>query len=138
VSVALEPAATESVEGEAASLKLPVGAAVTVSAMVAVALNDPEVPVTVTVTGLVVAAAVLTAVSVSTVLAVAGLEEKTPVTPLGKPDTANVTLPANGLTSVIVTVSVALLPAATESVEADAASVKLPLPPVTVTVNACV
>ena len=103
---------------------------VTVSAMVAVAvvgLALELVPVTVTVTGLAVAAAVPAAVRVSTLLAVAGLVPKVPVTPVGKPDTARFTLPENGLTSVIAIVSAALEPAATESVEAEGVSLKLPV-----------
>ena len=77
---------------------------------------------------------------------------KVGVTPLGWPDAANVTLPAKGLTSVTVIVSVPLAPGATESVVDEGFKVKLPvevtssvkevvavlLPevPVTVTVNA--
>ena len=73
-----------------------------------VAVVVPEVPVTVTVKAPVVA--VLLAVSVSTLEVVedAGLNEA--VTPLGKPDAANDTLPVKGLTSVTVMVSVPLLP----------------------------
>lgn len=78
------------------------------SAIVVVALNVPEVPVMVTVE--VPAVAVALAVSVSTLLLVAGLVPNEAVTPLGKPDAARVTLPAKGLTSVTVIVSVPLLP----------------------------
>jgi len=54
----------------------------------------------------------------------AGLNEA--VTPVGIPEAAKVTLPANGLTSVTVMVSVPLAPWATDSVDAEALSVKLP------------
>ena len=90
------------------SVKLPVAAALTVSAMVVVAVKAPEVPVMVTVAAPVVA--VLLAVSVSALLPVVGLVPNPAVTPLGNPEAARVTLPANGLTSVTVIVSVALLP----------------------------
>jgi hypothetical protein len=81
---------------------------VTVSAMLVVAVNVPEVPVTVMV--LVAATAVLATVNVITLVEVAGLVPITAVTPVGKPETARVTLPVNGLTSVIVMVSVPLAP----------------------------
>jgi hypothetical protein len=48
------------------------------------------------------------------------------VTPLGRPDAARVTLPVNGLTSVTVMVSVPLRLVATDRVDADGLSVKLP------------
>jgi len=54
----------------------------------------------------------------------AGLNEA--VTPLGIPDAVKVTLPENGLTSVTEIVSVPLAPCATDSVDAEAFSVKLP------------
>jgi hypothetical protein len=81
---------------------------VTVRAMVVVAVREPEVPVMATVD--VPTAAVLLAVSVSTLEPVeeAGLNDA--VTPLGSPVAANVTLPVNGLPSVTVMVSVALAP----------------------------
>jgi hypothetical protein len=76
--------------------------------MVVVALSEPEVPVTVTVDEPV--AAELLAVSVSTLVLVAGLVANAAVTPLGKPDAVRVTDPENGLTSVTVMVSVPLAP----------------------------
>jgi hypothetical protein len=96
------------VAAEAFSVKLPVDVEVTVSATVVVAVSVPEVPVMVTVE--VPAVAVLLAVSVRTLDVVedAGLNEA--VTPAGRPDAANVTLPVKGLTSVTVTVSVPLAP----------------------------
>ena len=56
-----------------------------------------------------------------------GLNEA--VTPVGAPDAAKVTLPENGLTSVTVIVSVPLAPDATDKVDADGFSVKLPVLP---------
>ena len=74
--------------------------------IVVVALRLPEVPVIVTVPVPVVA--VLLAFSVSTLVDVAGFVANEAVTPAGNPDAASVTLPANGLTSVTVIVSVPL------------------------------
>lgn len=108
VSVALLPCVTASVAGNAASVKLPAALAVTVSAMVVVALNVPEVPVMVMLE--VPAAAVLLAVRVSRLLPVVGLVPKVAVTPLGNVDVASVTEPVNPFTGVTVIVSVALLP----------------------------
>ena len=54
--------------------------------------------------------AVLLAVSVSTLLPVAGLVANAAVTPLGKPEAARVTLPVNPLTAVTAIVLVPLLP----------------------------
>ncbi|MGA2087270.1 MAG: hypothetical protein ABSG60_17315 [Terracidiphilus sp.] len=99
-------------------------AAVTASVIVVVALSEPEVPVTVMVKAPVVA--VLLAVSVSTLVEVAGLVPKAAVTPLGRPEAARVTLPLKGLTSVTVMVSVPLELWATDRVEADGLSEKLP------------
>jgi hypothetical protein len=84
------------------------GLAVTVSAMVVVAVSVPEVPVMVTVE--LPNVAVLLAVNVSTLVLVVGLVANAAVTPVGRPEAARVTLPANGLTSVTVMVSVALAP----------------------------
>jgi hypothetical protein len=49
------------------------------------------------------------------------------VTPVGMPEAANATLPVKGLTSVTVIVSVALAPWAIERVDAEGASLKLPV-----------
>ena len=65
------------------------------------------------------------AVRVSTLDPVVGLVPNAAVTPLGRPDAASVTLPANGLTSATVMVSVPLLPWAMDSADAEAESVKL-------------
>jgi hypothetical protein len=125
VSVALLLCVTDKVDAERASVKLAGVLATTVSAMVAVSIMEPEVPVMVTVD--VPTVAVLLAVSVSTLVPVAGLVPNAAVTPVGNPDAARVTLPEKGLTSFIVRVSVALLPWVTESEEADGVSVKLPV-----------
>jgi len=126
VSVPLEPCAIDKVAGEDASVKPPVKE-VTVRLIVVVALNVPEVPVIVIFD--VPAVAVLLAVSVNTLLLLAGFVPNEAVTPLGNPEAARVTLPLNGLTSVIVIVSVPLAPCAIERVLAEGVSVKLPLPP---------
>ena len=78
------------------------------SAIVVVAVSEPEVPVIVTVDEPVVAVAL--AVSVSRLVPVVGLVPKEAVTPLGKPDAARVTLPVKPPTSVTVMVLVPLLP----------------------------
>jgi hypothetical protein len=108
VSVPLAPWAIDRVDAEGLRVKLPVLAALTVSAMVVVAVSVPEVPVMVTVEVPTVAEAL--AANVTTLEPVVGLVPNVAVTPLGKPDAARVTLPTKGLTSVTVTVSVALLP----------------------------
>jgi hypothetical protein len=99
--------------------------AVTVNEIVLVALSEPEVPVIVTVD--VPTVAVALAVNVITLEPVVGLVPKVAVAPEGNPEAARVTLPANGLTSVTVIASVPLAPCAIDKVEADGASVKLPV-----------
>ena len=96
----------------------------TVSATVVLAVVLPEVPVMVTVTGPPVVAELL-AVSVSTLEVVDDVGLNEAVTPLGRPDAVKATVPVKPFSGVTVTVSVALLPCITESVEADGASVKL-------------
>jgi hypothetical protein len=125
VSVPLAPCATDRVPGDDASVKLP--GPVIVSAIVVDAVNVPDVPVMVTVD--VAAAAVPLAVSVSTLLLVAGFVPKLAVTPAGNPDAARVTLPLNGAPSVIVIVSVPLAPCAMDRALAEGESVKVPPPP---------
>jgi hypothetical protein len=83
----------------------------------------PEVPVIVTVD--VPAVATLLAVNVSTLLPVVGFVPNAAVTPLGKPETASVALPAKPPKVVIVIVSVALAPGAIVRVGAEGASAKL-------------
>jgi len=97
--------------------------------MVVPEVSVPEVPVMVTAATPTVA--VLLAVNVSTLVPVVGLVPNAAVTPPGSPEAARVTLPANGLTSVTVMVSVALLPRLIDSALAEGFSVKLP-PVVTV------
>lgn len=100
--------------------------AVTVSEIVVLAVNDPEVPLIVIVE--VPAAAVGLTVNVTTLVLAAGLVPNAAVTPDGNPDAARVTLPANGLTSVTVIVSVPLAPCAIDKVDAEGFSVKPPVP----------
>jgi hypothetical protein len=124
VSVPLAPWAIDRVVADGLIVKLP--AVVTVRAMVVVAVKEPEVPVMVTVAAPVVA--VLLAVRVSTLVEVVGLVANAAVTPAGSPEAARVTLPLNGLTSVIVIVSVVLAPGAIDRAAAEGLSVKLPVP----------
>lgn len=98
----------DSDDGDDAKVKPGVGFVLTVSAMVVVADNVPDVPVIVTVEDPVVA--VLLAVRVNTLLAVVGFVPNDAVTPLGNPDAANVTLPVNPPTSVTLIVLIPLLP----------------------------
>lgn len=89
-------------------MKPAVAEELTVSAIVVVAVVDPEVPVIVTVDDPTVAVAL--AVSVSTLVPVVGFVPKEAVTPLGRPVAARVTLPVNPPVSVTVIVSVAVFP----------------------------
>jgi hypothetical protein len=123
VSVPLPPCATDNEDAEGLRVKPDVALALTVSTMVVLAVVLPEVPVMVTVDE--PAVAVLLAVSVNTLLPVVGLVPNAAVTPLGNPDAASVTLPLNPPAGVTVTVSVALLPCVTDSVDAERDSVKL-------------
>lgn len=131
VSVAVLPGVTDSVLDDGAMVKLPVDAALTVNAIVVVSVSVPEVPVMVTVE--VPAVAELLAVNVTTLLPVVGLVPKAAVTPVGKPEAASVTLPLKLFTSVTVTVSVAVLPAVTDSVLDEGARVKLAVVVVAIT-----
>lgn len=99
-------------------------AGVTVSAMAVDEVSEPEAPVMVML--LVAADAVLATVKVITLVEVAGLAPIAAVTPAGRPETARVTLPANGLTSVTVIVSVPLAPCTIDKADAEGFSVKLP------------
>ena len=91
--------------------------------MVVVWISVPDVPVMVTV--YVPTVAVLPAVNVTTLLPVVGFVPNAAVTPVGSPDAASVTLPVKLSTSVTETLSVALPPCVTESVDDEGASVKL-------------
>ncbi len=77
----------------------------------------PLVPVMVTVAGPAVAFAA--AVNVTVLVAVAGLGLIVAVTPVGKVPRANITLPVNPATGVIVTVLVPIPPCATVAFVAD-------------------
>lgn len=66
---------------------------------VVVLVRPPDVPVMVTVNEPVVAVPV--AARVKTLLAVAGFVAKVPLTPLGKPDAAKLTLPLKPLSALI-------------------------------------
>src|SRR5271157_758371 len=78
--------------------------------------------------------AVALAVNVITAVVVAGLVENAAVTPLGRPEAESVTLPANGLTSVIVMVTVQLPPCGMEQLLPAGPSVKPPVEETTVSV----
>jgi hypothetical protein len=106
--------------------------AVTVRIIVVVLVRLPEVPVIVTVDVPIVAVAL--AVNVITEVVVAGLAENAAVTPLGRPEAESVTLPANGLTSAIVIVTVQLPPWGSVHVVGADAIVKLPVDGTTVSV----
>jgi hypothetical protein len=88
-------------------------------------VSVPDVPVTVTVAVPVVA--VELAVSVSTLLEVAGFVPKLAVTPAGNPEADNVTLPVNPPDGVIVMVLLPLLPCVTLRLVGEADSEKFGL-----------
>src|SRR5258708_39656476 len=98
-------------------------AGLTVSAMLVVAVNVPEVPVMVRFE--VPAVAVLLAVRVNTLAPVVGLEPNDAVTPAGSPAMASVTLPANPPVSVTVILSVVAVPWVPSSVQLGAGRVKV-------------
>jgi len=89
-------------------------------------VSVPEVPVTVIVAD--PDAAEEAAVNVSRLVVVVEVGLNAAATPVGKPDVARVTLPANGLMSVTVMVSVPLAPGAIDKVAAEGLSVKPPVP----------
>ncbi len=88
-----------------------VGPCVTVSGSLVVCAKLPEVPVTITVAAPIVAVPLAAKVSVLALLAGFGL--KAVVTPLGKPDAENDTLPLNPFHGVIVAVLVSCPPCGT-------------------------
>jgi hypothetical protein len=102
----------------------------TISEIEVVVLSVPEVPVIVIGYVPVTVVAATARVTTPEVVDEAGLNVA--VTPVGIPEAANVTLPANGLTSVTAIVSVPLPPGATVRLAGDAERLKLPRP---VTVN---
>jgi hypothetical protein len=91
--------------------------------MVVVCVSVPEVPVIVTVEVPVVA--VVLAVKVTTLVDVVGLVPKLAVTPLGRPEADNVTLPVNPPDAVSVMVLLPLVPCFTVRLEGEAESEKL-------------
>ena len=103
----------------------------TISEMEVVALSVPEVPVMVI--GYVPATVDAATARVTTLDVVDEVGLNVAVTPVGRPEAANVTLPENGLTSVTVMVSVPLAPGATVRLVGEAEMLKLPRP-VTVSV----
>jgi hypothetical protein len=123
VLVPLAPCVTVTEAGDALTLKFGDAAEFTVSATVVLAVRLPDVPVMVTVAVPVVA--VLLAVRVKVLVEVVGFVPNVAVTPLGKPDAANVTLPVNPPRSVTVIVLVPLPPCVTVTLLGDEARVKL-------------
>lgn len=120
VLVPLVPCFTVRLAGEADSEKLGVAAAFTVSEMLVVWVNVPDVPVMVTFDVPVVA--VELAVNVTTLVDVVGLVPKVAVTPAGKPDAERLTEPVKPFRSVTDTVLLPLLPWVTLNEEGDAES----------------
>lgn len=128
VSVTLLPRINVRVEGEAVNVNAGVGTVI-VSVIVVEAVTEPEVPVIVMVEVPPTTQFVeLPAVRVSTLLPVDGLVPKDAVTPLGRPDAANVTAPVNPPVSAMEMVSVPVLPCAMDNEAADGVSVKPPAP----------
>lgn len=124
VSVALLPRVSVREGAEAINVKAGDGAALTVRAILVLAVSVPPVPVMVTVD--VPAGTAQLDVNVRTLVPLAGLGLKDAVTPLGNPDAARVTDPENGLPSVIVIVSVVEPPEIRVTDAAEGFKVKLP------------
>lgn len=110
------------------------GSAVMVNAMLVVALNVPEVPEIVTVTGVEVTVAELLAVRVSTWVPAVEPAAKEAVMPLGRPLAERETAPEEPPISVEVIVVVPLPPWATDTVVGEAERVK---PSAAFTVKVC-
>lgn len=125
VLLPLLPCVTVRLLGEAESEKLGAAGAFTVSETVVVWLKLPEVPVTVTVAVPVVA--VELALSVKTLLEVAGLVPKLAVTPEGSPEVERVTLPVNPPEAAMLIVLLPLLPWVTLRLAGEADKVKFGL-----------
>lgn len=123
VLLPLVPCLTVKLAGEAESEKSGVAVAFTVSEIVVVCVSEPEVPVIVTVEVPVVA--VEPAVNVTELVDVVGLVPKLAVTPDGRPEADNVTLPVNPPEGLTVIVLLVLLPCVTVTLEGEAESVKL-------------
>ena len=114
----------------------PVTEVVTSRVKVVLAVVLPEVPVTVTVKAPVVAE--LLAVSVSTLELADDAELNDAVTPLGRPDMVNATLPVNPPVSATVILSVPLAPCLTLRVDADGVRLNPDVEPLTVMAKVCV
>ena len=126
VLVPLAPCVTDTLVGDALAVKFGVAAALTVSAIVVVADNAPDVPVIVTVD--VPADALELAVRLNPLEPVVGLVPNEAVTPVGKPEAASVTAPEKPPASATLIVLVpAAPPAVIETLFGDADSVKLGL-----------
>jgi hypothetical protein len=130
-AIPLNPGPTLKAAGVGDSVK--VGGGVTVTAMVALPVSAPEVPVTIT--WVVVAAAVVAAVKVRVLVVLVVGELNTAVTPAGKPVTARLTVPVKPLCGFAVRVLLPLLPARMEKAVGVAVRVK---PGAAVTVTAMV
>jgi hypothetical protein len=118
VLVPLPPCVTETLVGDAESVKFGVAAAFTVRLIVVVWVKLPDVPVTVTVAVPVVA--VLLAVSVKVLLVVVLPGLKLAVTPEGKPEADRLTLPLKPFTGLTVMVLVPLPPCVTVTLVGEA------------------
>ena len=103
---------------------------------VVLAVVLPEVPVTVTVKAPVVAVPLAVSVSTLELADDAGLNDA--VTPLGRPDTVNATLPVNPPVSATVILSVPLAPCLTLRVDADGVRLNPDVEPLTVMAKVCV
>jgi hypothetical protein len=126
--VAVLPVSTPGVTLSVVVPPLPVvnvGSAVTLSDTDVAPVRLPDVPVMVTVTGLVVTAAESVAVSVSTCVPATVPAAKPAVTPLGKPEAARATVPEKPPVGVTVMVLVPLPPWAIDTEVGEAESVKL-------------
>lgn len=104
--------------GEADSEKFGVAVEVTVKLTVAVCVNEPDVPVIVTVAVPVVAVLLAVRVSVLVLVVLAGLNAA--VTPDGRPEAVNATLPVKPLRSLTEIVLLPLAPWATLTLVGEA------------------
>jgi len=123
VLVPVPPCTTLTLLGEADSVKLGTGAALTVRDTLVVAVKLPDVPVMVIVAGPVVA--VLLAVNVNVLVDVALVELNVAVTPFGTPVAERATVPLKPFSGDTVTVVLPLAPpCVTVTLAGDADSVK--------------
>ena len=126
VLVPLPPCAKLSDDGEADSEKSGVAVDEMVSVTVTVCESEPDVPVIVTAFAPVVAVLLAVKVTVLDVVALAGLNDA--VTPLGRPDADNATLPLNPFVGAIVIVLAPFEPCATVKLLGEADSEKSAVP----------